>query len=504
MLQLGKQCEAQALAVRLLSWAIRAGMQPPAAELALPSMQEAAPHGAPPDLQGMWLAFLRILHHQGHFPQTGLDREAAIQEQREVKAGLLAFARSRPDLLMALDTSDVVAVAEVPLTSASSQSERKVTNADRRLKASFAPASPAPSQDPSVTSHRPPALQDATAAELSAPHGGQARVQGSEGGGVQHASTQDLVRVVWSWVAFPPHVIEGHSLGLVHALVRLLQRLSQLAQEPPRPELLQQALRLATPTTAELQGANEGRAAVARERAEARMRRERLQLLRRSSNFLQLSPGDWLCCNCGAANFRRRSACAQCGVSAHLAEHSEITPEDIRALVDTTRTSPLGGDPRQQQQGQQEQQEDQQHQQGQQKQQGQQENQQQGQQQQQQQQGRWLAPRAGVRDGHSSWGDRMAMAAVSGAETARLGAGPIYKRSGRDAAERETGVRRGKKVAGRQAEGDSDNETGTDGVKKSTGRSSALVARPRLSGNRRKLVDASDPLGDKYFAQERH
>ncbi|GFH07670.1 RanBP2-type domain-containing protein [Haematococcus lacustris] len=195
------------------SWAIRAGMQPPAAELALPSMQEAAPHGAPPDLQGMWLAFLRILHHQGHFPQTGLDREAAIQEQREVKAGLLAFARSRPDLLMALDTSDVVAVAEVPLTSASSQSERKVTNADRRLKASFAPASPAPSQDPSVTSHRPPALQDATAAELSAPHGGQARVQGSEGGGVQHASTQDLVRVVWSWVAFPPHVIEGHSLA---------------------------------------------------------------------------------------------------------------------------------------------------------------------------------------------------------------------------------------------------------------------------------------------------
>ncbi|GFH07374.1 hypothetical protein HaLaN_02162 [Haematococcus lacustris] len=56
------------------SWAIRAGVQPPAAELALPSMQEAAPHGAPLDLQGMWLAFLRILHHQGHFPQTGLDR----------------------------------------------------------------------------------------------------------------------------------------------------------------------------------------------------------------------------------------------------------------------------------------------------------------------------------------------------------------------------------------------------------------------------------------------
>ncbi|KXZ55369.1 hypothetical protein GPECTOR_3g498 [Gonium pectorale] len=153
------------------------------------------------------------------------------------------------------------------------------------------------------------------------------------GGGVvpasptKHASTQDLMRVLWFWATAPPGEVAASALGLVPALRRLLRRARALAASEPEQTALERASRLAlgTPTAAQLEeraaaqaaaaAAEEGAAAWApggrrRERGAAFDDRRRKQTLRAAAEAGQtVQAGDWLCGSCGSLNWRDRRRC---------------------------------------------------------------------------------------------------------------------------------------------------------------------------------------------------
>lgn len=64
--------------------------------------------------------------------------ELAIQQQADVKAALLNFARRRPDIIFSISSGELTALAEIKMQRGDGADlDRKLKNADRRLKETF-------------------------------------------------------------------------------------------------------------------------------------------------------------------------------------------------------------------------------------------------------------------------------------------------------------------------------------------------------------------------------
>ncbi|KXZ55368.1 hypothetical protein GPECTOR_3g497 [Gonium pectorale] len=232
------------------------------------------------------------------------ESEELFGEFDDVKGALLSFSRRRPDVLFGLPPPDLEALAAPPLLNRE-RNDRKLRNADARFKGTYASARP-----------------------------GAGAADGEVGGGgvvpaspTKHASTQDLMRVLWFWATAPPGEVAASAPGLVPALRRLLRRVRALAASEPEQTALERASRLAlgTPTAAQLEeraaaqaaaaAAEEGAAAWApggrrRERGAAFDDRRRKQTLRAAAEAGQaVQAGDWLCGSCGSLNWRDRRRC---------------------------------------------------------------------------------------------------------------------------------------------------------------------------------------------------
>lgn len=106
-----------------------------------------------------------------------------IQQRDDVKDAIVCFSRRRPDILFNLPPLEVAAVAEQELLSRDLP-DRKLRNADRRLKDTF------------VTGR---------AAAATAP--------GCSSNGQSHASLQDLMRVLWDWAGVPEATVHAAAPG---------------------------------------------------------------------------------------------------------------------------------------------------------------------------------------------------------------------------------------------------------------------------------------------------
>lgn len=93
-----------------------------------------------------------------------------------MKDALKGFARTRPDIIFELAVIDIIALAEVELTPRD-KVERKLRSADKRMKDTF----------------------------VLNRHG--------QGEG-QHASFQDVLRVLWDWALTPEPAISAYAPGV--------------------------------------------------------------------------------------------------------------------------------------------------------------------------------------------------------------------------------------------------------------------------------------------------
>ncbi|GFR39766.1 hypothetical protein Agub_g250, partial [Astrephomene gubernaculifera] len=262
----------------------------------------------------LWYDFLRVIHASGDFENTSKSCELLIQQHDDVKAALLTFSRRRPDILFSLPSLEVAALAEAELLPRD-RPDRKLRNADRRLKDTF------------VTGRA------AGGAAAGAAAGGEG---GAAGG--QHASLQDFMRVVWDWAAAPQTTVDSAAPALTPVLRHLLSCLRSLAAAEPDPAAQQRAaaMPLATPSAAELAERAAGHLS-AEERRKARdsayaERRHQLRLRAASEGGAVLEAGDWFCSNCGGTNWRDRKRCFRCAAPADISANSIVSPQDIAQL----------------------------------------------------------------------------------------------------------------------------------------------------------------------------
>ncbi|KAF5843766.1 hypothetical protein DUNSADRAFT_8282 [Dunaliella salina] len=159
------------VAVLVQSQSERATLKPSSEGIASQPSQEAV------TLKNDWMEFLQVLQSQSHFTSR---REEVLHAYTEVKWALLSFARARTDAIFALDRGLLKKLAQAPLLPpAKGRTERKLANADARLKATYAP--------------------DSLSYALAPAQG--------------EASMQDVLRVLWEWSAASPQDIEAHAPG---------------------------------------------------------------------------------------------------------------------------------------------------------------------------------------------------------------------------------------------------------------------------------------------------
>ncbi|MEW5312416.1 MAG: hypothetical protein WDW38_004053 [Sanguina aurantia] len=319
--------------------------------------------------------------------------ELAIQQQADVKAALLNFARRRPDIIFAISSGDLTALSELKMPRGEGADlERKLKNADRRLKETF--------------------------------------LLNKHDDGASHASLQDLLRVVWEWVQTPEPTLnriapgersalplltwEAHhphrsiiasedgkqcptgwrKLARCSTAMPVLVGTSRLCFAPPRtlhrwvhlaglPVLLGVLLRAVTvqslsPPGGPGSGAQQeawhtkcGGAADARlpegnvdpatdsagpahalkagltgvqERkkveADIFMQRRHKMRLRNAASSTVLELGDWFCAMCGNVNWRNKKACAKCALPANSLGNTAIVAQDISDLYGAGNRAP--------------------------------------------------------------------------------------------------------------------------------------------------------------------
>ncbi|KAG2488170.1 hypothetical protein HYH03_013312 [Edaphochlamys debaryana] len=268
-------------------------------------------------LLGLWHELLRVLHAQGDFEDPDTPCEDLLNLTLDVKTAILSFARRRPDVIFSLDPPDLVTLASVPLRPRDRNVDRKLRNADLRLKETFG------------------GLE-------GKPKGGSRGSSVAEGAAVtindsRHATAQDLLRVTWDWATAREEQVAAAAEGLPSALRRVLVRLRSLALAEPEAGAAERARRLGTPTAAELEerAAQETMSPEQRRRAKQEafmMSRRRAALREAVSHGVVVEEGDWQCGPCGWLNWADRRRCHRCAKPYGSRGSSAATAEDISML----------------------------------------------------------------------------------------------------------------------------------------------------------------------------
>ncbi|MEW5302837.1 MAG: hypothetical protein WDW36_005580 [Sanguina aurantia] len=232
--------------------------------------------------------------------------ELAIQQQADVKAALLNFARRRPDIIFAISSGDLTALSELKMPRGEGADlERKLKNADRRLKETF--------------------------------------LLNKHDDGASHASLQDLLRVVWEWVQTPEPTLNRIAPGLPVLLGVLLRAVTVQSLSPPAALALERSKKLGTPNVEELQALKAGLTGVQeRKKVEADifMQRRHKMRLRNAASSTVLELGDWFCAMCGNVNWRNKKACAKCALPANSLGNTAIVAQDISDLYGAGNRAP--------------------------------------------------------------------------------------------------------------------------------------------------------------------
>lgn len=178
--------------------------------LHIPStLEEARNWDVPSSLTEAWRCFLSVLFHQGFF-KGSQEMQLSIQQYDDVREAVLHFSRARADILFTIPVPSLIALADIVLVSERSQVHKKLKSAHKRLRDTY--------------------------------------ILGIAIDGPEHASFQDVMRVVWDVCDAPEEQVKRSCPGGVELVRGLLQHILGQSFCVPEPWLAERAAQLATPS----------------------------------------------------------------------------------------------------------------------------------------------------------------------------------------------------------------------------------------------------------------